>query len=439
MVSETTILHLGEGGAPDRLERTRFQLRDAATGVVLFDGVEATVGSQAACDVVLTDATVSRYHCVIETRQEGFVLRDLGSLNGTRVEGVRVKEAHLEPGMRIGLGESGLLFGLASGQPEVAELPPEESFHGLYGRSPSMRRIFALMRKVAPSDATVLLSGETGTGKEAAAEAIHAQSRRGAGPLVVIDCGAIPANLLESELFGHRRGAFTGAISDRKGAFETANGGTILLDEIGELPVDLQPKLLRVLESRTVRRLGETERRPIDVRMLAASHRDLRRMVNEGRFRADLFYRLAVVTLELPPLRERLDDLELLVPAFLERLGASPEERARWTRAGFLSDLRRSDWPGNLRELRNHLERCVVLGSAVDPTPLVAPGAVAGTGLPPTTLTWAAAREQALEGFEREWLRGLLERCEGNVSRAAREADMNRAYLHRLLGRHGLR
>ncbi len=308
----------------------------------------------------------------------------------------------------------------------------------LVGASPAMRVAFAALARAARTDATVLIEGETGTGKEGAAEALHVASPRRDGPLVVVDCGALPANLLESELFGHEKGAFTGATARRIGAFEEARGGTIFLDEIGELPLDLQPKLLRVLERKDIRRLGSNARAPVDVRIVAATNRDLRTAVNAGRFRSDLYFRLAVVKVQLPPLRKRADDIPLLVERLLTRIGASPELVAALCTPAFLGRLKGFAWPGNVRELRNYLERCVVfqrelpLGDDVEAVDSSRARTV-DRGV------YADARRRALDAFEKRYLEQLLVAHGGRVDGMAAEAGLHRVSLYRLLRRHGLK
>jgi two-component system, NtrC family, response regulator GlrR len=398
-------------------------------------GDRCAIGSHASNDLVLEDKAVSRFHC--EVRVEGTVawIRDLGSRNGISVDGVVVREARLRNGSLVRLGRSALQFQLAS---ESAALPVSsaERFGALVGRSLGMRAAFYLLERAAATDATVLLQGETGSGKDAAAESIHQASRRAEAPFVVLDCGAIPENLIESELFGHERGAFTGAVSRQTGVFEAAEGGTLFLDEIGELPLELQPKLLRVLEQRTIRRVGGHEHRPVDVRIIAATNRDLRAEVNAGRFRADLYYRLAVINVDLPPLRARPEDIPPLVHEVVASMDADPDAVARIITPDLVARLQTAAWRGNVRELRNYLERCLVLHR---PPPLQP--AVGAPSAPEVDvqLTFANARQRALDRFERTYVEALLERHGGNVSQAARAADMNRVYLHRLLRRHGLR
>jgi transcriptional regulator with GAF, ATPase, and Fis domain len=303
-----------------------------------------------------------------------------------------------------------------------------------------MRTIFGLLERIVDTDATVLFLGETGTGKDLLARALHDDSPRAGRPFVVVDCGAVAPSLIESELFGHERGAFTGAAGQRQGAFEAAAGGTVFLDEIGELPLDLQPKLLRVLEQREVRRVGGNKTISVDIRILAATRKDLDREVAANRFREDLYFRLAVVPVTVPPLRERRDDIPLLVDRFLEALtrGAAPSVPAETMAA-----LGAHDWPGNVRELRNVLERALYLNpDRTAPLRLAAlPSAPSSsTAAPPfdPALSYGENRERAESAFERAYLEWLLRRAEGNVSEAARQAKMDRKYLHKLLKKHGL-
>jgi len=316
-------------------------------------------------------------------------------------------------------------------------------FGSMVGRSAPMRSLFALLQRAAATDATVLLEGETGTGKEATAEAIHLEGGRKGGPFVVIDCGAIPPQLLESELFGHERGAFTGAVSARQGAFEAASGGTIFLDEIGELGLDLQPKILRVLERRQVKRVGSTMYNSIDVRVIAATNRSLRTEVTAQRFRSDLYYRLAVVQVKLPPLRERLADLPILVDHVLGALGATDRPIANSLRsAEFLERLTRYRWPGNVRQLRNYIERCVALDDHNLPPNLdTTPPEQERPADAPVDITkpLRAAREQCVNQFERRYLEAILAKHNNNVSAAARSAEVDRIHFYRLLWKHGLR
>jgi DNA-binding NtrC family response regulator len=303
-----------------------------------------------------------------------------------------------------------------------------------------MRKLFALLEKVAQSDINVLIEGESGTGKELVATEIVQRGSRADRPFVIVDCGAISPNLVESELFGHIRGAFTGADRDRIGAFEAADGGTVFLDEIGELPLELQPKLLRALEAREIRRVGETKARKVNVRVVSATNRDLEREVNKGRFREDLYFRLAVLQVRVPPLRERLEDLPILIRVFLSALGVPEQERLFGS--AVLAEMSKHDWPGNVRELRNYVERSVVLQSAIPA------GATARRSAPShphlgsqvdIRIPFKIAKDAAVDTFERSYLGALLESCGGNMSKAARTAGMDRMYLHRLVQKHGLR
>ena len=311
-------------------------------------------------------------------------------------------------------------------------LPEEPAFAGMTGRSPLMRKVFSLLAKAAGSNATVLLHGETGTGKEIAARSIHSQSSRAQAPFVVVDCGAIPPHLIESELFGHVRGAFTGAASNRQGLFAIASGGTIFLDEIGELPAELQPKLLRALERREIKPVGGSAYLPIDVRVIAATNRELRAEVAAGSFRRDLYYRLAVLEIRLPPLRERIEDLLPLVECFLHELGATGEAGTPMRTEEFRAKIHSHAWPGNVRELRNYVERCL----ALDCQP-----AIEDSSCAPSDPTGELCQplKAAREVFEKRYLEALLHRYENNMSQAARAAQIDRASLYRMLWRHGLR
>ncbi len=411
------------------------------------------IGKSDANDLVLKDETVSRHHCEILRDDKGYLVRDLGSTNGTLMDGAEVKEAYLKPGATLTVGKVELKLRPFS---ERIELLPSErdTFGEVVGRSLRMREIFGLCERLSPTDATVLLGGETGTGKDVLARAIHAHSHRKKGPLIVVDCGAVVGTLIESELFGHEKGAFTGATQQRAGAFELAQGGTIFLDEVGELPLDLQPKLLRVLETRSFRRVGGSREINVDIRVIAASKRNLRLEVERGKFREDLYFRLAVVTLELPALRERRDDIPAIAKTLLTRI----DDRSRngepplTLEAVVLEALSGHDWPGNVRELRNVLERAAYLSRAQGlstlalsalpvaqrpSTPVLGTAAVASEFEPGTSYRETRARFE--DDFERRYVSWLLERNDGNVSAAAREAEMDRKYLYKLAKKHGLK
>lgn len=421
-----------------RATLARFHLvvsRGPNAGASFTSVAERTViGTHASADWVIEDDTVSRFHCEIVATGEGFQVRDLKSRNGTLVDNVSIQSADLRSSAILKLGGTELRFELRSDRARV-EVSEEERFGALVGRSLSMRRVFSQLERAAESSVTVLLEGETGTGKDLVADALHQRSHRRAGPFVVIDCSAVPAELLESELFGHDKGAFTGAMTARIGAFEEASGGTVFLDEIGELPADLQPKLLRALESRAIKPVGKNQLVPIDVRVIAATNRSLREEVNAKRFRSDLYYRLAVIEIQIPPLRERREDipplLEHLLQGFLQTYGELPELRT----PEFVAELSRHHWPGNVRELRNFIERCLALREIELPK---AADPAEKNALPDCDLPLKQARERWTRTLERRYVEALLTRHDGNVARAARAAGVDRAYFYRLLWRYGL-
>ena len=395
-------------------------------------------------DLVLPEETVSRYHFEIIRDSRGYLLRDMQSTNGTFLDGAEVREAYVRAGSVITAGTVQVKF--QPFQERIEILPSErESLGELIGKSNRMREIFGLLERIGPTEATVIIGGETGTGKDLVARTIHQLSRRRDGPFIVVDCGAIAQSLIESELFGHEKGAFTGASITRQGAFELAHGGTIFLDELGELSLDLQPKLLRVLEQREIRRVGGNRTIKVDIRVIAATRKDLRSEVAKGKFREDLFFRLSVVQVYLPALRERKEDILLLAQEFLRRTageGAVPEIPPETT-----DQLLSHDWPGNVRELRNVLERNFYLSQGGGPIRFMAlPGSMGAPPVPaadkPVTeefdarLSYRENKERYAEEFERRYLKWLMERAEHNISRAAREADMDRKYLHKLLKKH---
>jgi two-component system, NtrC family, response regulator GlrR len=402
-------------------------------------GDRCSIGSHHRNDLIVEDPTVSRFHCEIAVDEGGVRVRDLKSRNGTVLDGVAVLEGFLRVGSLLRLGKTVVRFelGMETNRLSLAE---ETRFGSLTGVSPAMRATFAMLSRAAESDATVLLEGETGTGKSQAAHSIHAKGARGEGPFVIVDCGAIHGSLLESELFGHEKGSFTGAMDRRVGAFEEATGGTLFLDEVGELPIDLQPKLLRAIEAREVRRVGSNTYRPVNVRVIAATNRDLRADVNVGRFRADLYFRLAVVTIGMPPLRRRPEDIPAIAEEIVVSLRA-PKEAAHALRSPeFLAQLRNAAWPGNVRELRNYIERCLILRT-IEPAYGDGDGggeaAEDGFVVDPTA-PYASERERALVDFERRYFKALLRLHDGKVARAAGAAGMDRTYLYRLLRRHGI-
>jgi DNA-binding NtrC family response regulator len=397
------------------------------------------IGADPACQLVLQDPAVSRRHASVSHVAGRLTVRDLGSRNGTLVGGVKIKEAQVPLGAVLTLGKTTIAL-----QPRwyMREVSPstERRFGELVGDSVAMREVFALLQRAAQAEVTVLIEGESGTGKELAARSIHAASSRARGPYVVFDCGAVPADLAESELFGHKRGAFSGATSDRQGAFQRAYGGTICLDELGELPLELQPKLLRVLEAGEVRPVGEDTPRKVDVRVVAATNRDLNAEAQRGRFRQDLLYRVEVVRVRLPPLRQRPGDIPALVAHLLP--GKLPPGDA--IEGENLARLMSYSWPGNVRELRNTLTRAVTLAGPVPFAKLVfnlGPASAApltiGAEFPGVSsrVPYKEAKAQLLESFERAYVAALMERHGGNIQRAAAEAGLSRKHLYELLRR----
>ncbi|HET9958772.1 MAG TPA: sigma 54-interacting transcriptional regulator [Polyangiaceae bacterium] len=434
---------------PDELVLT--VLSGSARGKKLKVGSQLTIGKATDNDLVLPDDTVSRHHCVLERRTDGIFVRDLGSTNHTRVGRTTIREASIEPGATITVGNVELVL---RSEPNRAQILPSESnqFGEVIGTSLSMRSIFGLLERIAPTDACVLIEGETGTGKDVLARSIHQQSARSEHEFLVVDCGAISYNLIESELFGHERGAYTGAVSSRQGAFELAGKGTVFLDEVGELPLDVQPKLLRVLESGEYRRVGGNKNMHAEARIVAATKRNLREEVERGKFREDLYFRLSVVPVTVPPLRQRREDIPALVERFLDQArkrvpAAANIVLSRETMAA----LSAHDWPGNVRELRNVLDRAIYVAAAggenevrlvdvpVSPTPIgVAPGANAFPSFE-AGKSYREVRADFEADFERRYVSWLLDRHAGNISAAAREAKMDRKHLYDLARKHGLR
>ncbi len=419
---------------------------------LLIERERVTVGRSVICDLPLGDRAVSGTHFEVEATEKGFVLRDLDSTNGTFIGDLQVKEVWIKPGTVIRVGKTHLRFEPEQGTVEIP-LSTEESFHGIIGKSVRMREIFATLQKIAPTELTVLVRGETGTGKELIARALHSASKRAEAPLVVQDCSAIPKDLIESTLFGHERGAFTGATERRRGSFEAADGGTIFLDEIGELDLNLQPKLLRVLENREIKRVGGDRQIPVNVRVVAATNRDLRQMVNEGTFREDLFYRLSVVQIELPALRDRPEDIPILVEHFLADITRRRFPDGEATLSVAPDAMRRMQaypWPGNIRELKNTVERggslsdepeltvADLMPGAHKSTPTVIGGGSAQQfvedGLP-----FKDAKQRVLDEFEAAYIQKLLEKHDENVTRSAKAAGLTRYHLRELAKKYGIR
>lgn len=391
----------------------------------------SSVGTAEGNDVVLSDKTVSRFHLELVRGGDGVHVVDHGSTNGTLFHGARLGEAVVPPGAALKLGKTELR--VDDGERVTVALADGEEWAGLRGRTPLMRRLFSRVHKAAQGTSAVLLVGESGTGKELFARALHSESARRDGPFVVVDCGSLAPNLVASELFGHDKGAFTGADARHIGAFERAHGGTLFLDEVGELSRALQPALLGALERRSFRRVGGRQEVKTDVRVVCATNRDLRAEVNSGEFRLDLYYRLAVVVVQVPALRERPEDIPVLIEHFLREAGhAGPVDDVVTPDA--LGALLQHRWPGNVRELRNVVEATLLMGE-----PPTLDDGFATDGEVWLGQDYKGARAQILDDFEARFLPRLLERAGGNVSEAARLAKMDRTYLIKLLVRHGLK
>lgn len=404
------------------------------------------VGKSPACHLLLTDPEVSRRHCAFEVCGRELCVTDLGSTNGTRVNDTRIKEAYLRGGERVFLGNTVLGIQISASKSPAVPMGPDH-FGRVLGGSTAMRRLYPLCERLAKSDIPVLIEGETGTGKEQLAEALHERSARAGAPFVVLDCTALAPNLVESELFGHERGAFTGSVTMHKGVFERARGSTLFIDEVGDLPLALQPKFLRAIERAEITRLGGESPIQVNTRLIFATHRNLDHEVHAGRFREDLFHRIAVARVELPPLRSRAGDVALLACHFCAGFGADP--------ALLPDDLLRSwadyDWPGNVRELRNAVLRWLALGqvgqepSEQHATPEHARKEFAGIRLEGDTiarilaldLPLAEARQRLSEELERRYVEHLLERHGDNVTRAAAAAGISRRHLHHLKAKMG--
>ena len=482
-VPPTKVSYLDRGPTL-HLRRCILQAVDDPTLEWTFDKEEIRIGSMDDNDIVLHDDTVSRYHCKIVQDDTGYILVDNRSTNGTFINKVRIREGFLKPGCIVAVGQSQVKF---NAREEEVQIVPSRSDRcaGLIGGNARMREIYSILEKIAPTATTVVIDGETGTGKEVVAQAIHSLSPRSRNDLVVFDCGAVPPNLIESELFGHEKGSFTGAVMTRQGLFEQADGGTLFLDELGELPIDLQPKLLRALEQREVRRVGSTKAAKVDVRIIAATNRNLEDEVKAGRFRQDLFYRLSVVRLHLPSLRERTDDIPLLLQHFLDtgsynKTPAGTPKVRRVSREA-MTALQNYPWPGNVRELVNVVERAVSFcdGEQLEASdlpdyvrsarastsggsgstgkhpvvkrpqtapaghPVVSMDPNAPAPAPPEALlgegvTFKDAKERWVASFERDYILQMLRRNNGNISHAARAADIDRKYFRKLMKKYDI-
>jgi len=461
-----------------RIRRPTETVRYAKVRIAVKQGVDAgkviesagctlRVGTAESADLRLRDDTVSREHCEIELNERGFRIRDNQSTNGIRVHGLRVYDVSSSAPLELSLGDT-ILTLTPLEDAETRERASLGRFGDLLGQSPKMRELFAMLARIAPTDLSVLIEGETGTGKELVAQSIHRASARAQGPFVVFDCSAVAPNLIESDLFGHERGAFTGASAARSGALEEANGGTLFLDELGELPLELQQKLLRCLQSGEFKRVGGRKFEKTDVRVIAATHRNLHAEIEAGKFRQDLYYRLEGVPVHVPPLRERLEDLPLLVDHFLSQ--TDPTARVSSLPAGALAMFRAHRWPGNVRELRNVVRRMQMLpelplrlesrpaaGGPAEPPSEANPTAASLSHLEARVLPrlrawrssqasqtrpdWLAledARREFQDAFELDYLEVLKRQSGGNKARAAAWAGVSRQAIQKLVRKHDL-
>jgi DNA-binding NtrC family response regulator len=442
--------HVSTEKSADRIELTGGWLvalsRDTgapSTGGAVPVGVEGSViGRADGCAIVVADPQVSLMHCELQATEFGVRLRDLNSKNGTYVHQARLApggSVYLMADARVRCGQT--WFALHVAKPEAEPISTARHFGLLVGRSIAMRKLYTRLARLAPTELSVLIEGETGTGKELVARSIHDASRRQGKPFVIVDCTTIAPSLAESKLFGHERGAFTGATERRPGALAEADGGTVFFDELGELPPEIQPKLLRALESRQIQSVGSNRYQSVDVRVVAATRRDMHAEINASRFRDDLYYRLAQVVVKVPPLRERRDDIADLLVRFFADLGdpgaiarLDPPSRDR---------LMHHDWPGNARELRNVIAASHAQsdGGPIDVSEAMN---VRATGIDlanrvSTSQPYPAIKQQVIETLEREYFAALFAQTGGNVSEMARRAGIARATVRESLDRVGLR
>ncbi len=434
----------------------------------IFEKPVIRIGADPLCDIILSDPTVSRTHAEIRRRGENLELVDLDSTNGTFLDGLQIGRSAIRPGVTFKVGRTSIRLTVQTESIPV-EMTDRTRYGEIIGQSQALREIFSILDRVAPSDLSVVIEGETGTGKELIAQALHEHSNRVSEPFVVFDCSAFPASLLESELFGHEKGAFSGAMNRHRGVFERADGGTIFFDELGEMDIEFQAKFLRVLETGDVRRVGGEKTFNVDVRVVAATNRNLEELVEEKKFRRDLFYRLAKVRFRLPALRDRVEDIPLLAEHFLDLLARDDRAKPLLTEDAVRA-LQLYQWPGNIRQLKNVIEKAVALsasgtigGDYLRSELGLDGGENPGVGLPAMTTTAAPtgsvgnnlfaakikdgdggfvpfrdAKDALVSAFEEKYLRDLLEHTKENISAAAREADIDRRHLYRLLKKHGL-
>lgn len=434
----TQLLGEGETGQILKLQQAQLRVVDGPDKglkkIIPPHGLVA--GKTPSCNFVLTDPAVSAKHFRVIPADEGYRIQDLGSRNGTWFHGARLSDICLGRKESFKVGKSTLRLELLSSHQEYP-LSQSSSFGGMIGGSVPMRQVFALLERAARTDSTLLLEGESGTGKDLAAETVHIFSARKDRPFIVVDCGRMQPDLIESLLFGYRKGAFTGAESDRMGAFEAAKGGTIFLDEIGEIEPALQPRLLRVLEKKEVQRLGETAYRPVDVRLIAATNRDLESEIERGQFRKDLFYRLSVLQVHMPALRDRREDIPAIASAIIGQLKPGMDHREVLSDE-VLAVLASHDWPGNVRELRNYIERLLVFPEWAASVEMKSPTGKPRAPAISIDLPFQNARDMFIEHFEEEYVTELLEDSGGVVSHAAQKAKISRQTLYRLIDKYGI-
>ena len=441
-MSDQTQTIIGKIPVALKVRKYRLSLKDSknqATDSQCFQKRLIYIGSHPDCDFCIQNSSISRHHAKIELDEKGYRLIDLDSKNGTFIGDLRIQEIYLNSPMTFRCGSVDINYELGGDEIEVS-ISGEDHFGGLLGQSVAMREIFGLLERVAPTPATVLIEGESGCGKELVAAAIRQHSERANKPFVIFDCSAVSKDLIESELFGHTKGSFTGAVSDRKGAFLQANGGTLFLDEIGELSLDLQPKLLRALENHMIRPVGSEKTMTVDVRVIAATNRSLAREVENGNFREDLYYRLAVIKIDLPPLRKRKEDLPLLVEHFLDDASKKFNRPAPNVTFSTMQKLRAYNWPGNVRELRNFIERACLLSNDnrietkflnvkqenLDKSDSSSDSDSYVELVLQQQTPFKEAKQNIVEQFELKYWKKLLESTNGNISKAARLSDMHR-------------
>ena len=433
--SDQTQVLSGPGQKPLILKKACFKVtkgKDAGKEMVLQKAL-ISIGTLPENDLVLTDATVSRKHAVVEERPDGYLLQDLGSTNGSFLDNIRIREGYITPGSVIRLGQTEISFSPLEERFEVLK-SSSARFGGLIGSSPLMQEVYGFLERIAPTDVTVLLEGETGTGKEVAARAIHAQSRRADGPFVVFDCGAVAPNLIESELFGHEKGAFTDAVKARQGSFELADNGTIFLDEIGELSLDLQPKLLRALDQRETKRVGGDKPVAVNVRVISATNKDLEKEVKAGRFREDLYYRISVVRVNMPPLRKRKEDIETIAVQALAGISAEINKKITGLSPEAATALTAYFWPGNVRELKNVLGRAAALSDSgrIEPKDLFL-----SQGKKTATLDGLSGK--TLEEIEKAAIYATLQSVSGNKTEAAKMLGIAYSTFYEKMKKYGMR